>query len=83
LFASPNNIRVIKPRRIRWVGHTERTGEMRMHTKFLLEKVKGRDHMEETGVDERIKLEWIFEGQVRKLWTGLIWLRTGPSGEFL
>jgi hypothetical protein len=30
-----------------------------MHTKFWLGNVKGRDYMEDLGVDGRIILEWI------------------------
>jgi hypothetical protein len=29
MYASPNIIRVIKSRRMRWAGHTARKGEMR------------------------------------------------------
>jgi len=29
-----------------------------MYTKFLLENLKGRDHLEELGIDGRIILEW-------------------------
>jgi hypothetical protein len=30
-----------------------------MNTKYWLENLKGRDHSEDLGVDERIILEWI------------------------
>jgi hypothetical protein len=30
-----------------------------MHTKFWLENPKGRDHLEDLGVNEKIILEWI------------------------
>jgi hypothetical protein len=30
-----------------------------MHTKFYLEGMKGNDHLEDAGVDERIILKWI------------------------
>jgi hypothetical protein len=30
-----------------------------MHTIFWLENLKGRDHLEDLGIDERIILEWI------------------------
>jgi hypothetical protein len=33
--------------------------KMRMHTKFLLEDPKGRDHTEYLGIDGKIILEYI------------------------
>jgi len=30
-----------------------------MHTVFLLENLKGRDHLEDLGVDGKIMLDWI------------------------
>jgi hypothetical protein len=50
-----------------------------MCTKFWSRNVKGRDHSEDLGVDERI-LEWIVMEYVRKVWTGFIWLRIRTSG---
>jgi hypothetical protein len=41
----------IKSRRIRPVRHTARTGERANHTKFLSENLKGKDHLENSGVD--------------------------------
>jgi hypothetical protein len=35
-----------------------------MHTKFCLEKLKGRNHSEEIVADGRIILEWILEKEV-------------------
>jgi hypothetical protein len=34
LYSSPNIIRTIKPRRMRWTGHVERIGLRGMHTGF-------------------------------------------------
>jgi len=45
--------------------------------------MKGRDHLEDAGVDGRIILRWIFrkwEGVAR---TGLIWLRIWTGGGLL
>jgi hypothetical protein len=55
-----NIIRVTKPRRIVWVRHVARTGEMR-YIQLWSENGKGRDHSEELGVDGRIILERILE----------------------
>jgi hypothetical protein len=59
LYASPNIIRLIKSRSMRWVGHVAHMGEMRNAYKIWLENLKGRDHLEDLGVDGRIILEWI------------------------
>ena len=35
------------------------------------------------GKDGKILLKWILEKWDRKMWTGLIWLKTGTSGVFV
>ena len=42
LYTSPNNVRVIKSRRIRWAGHVARMGEGRGLYRVLLGKPEGR-----------------------------------------
>jgi hypothetical protein len=51
-----------------------------MLTKFLPENVKGRDRLEDLGVDVRIILKFILSELGVRMWTGLICLRIGPSG---
>ena len=53
LYASPNVLRVIKSRRMRW-------GERRGYTEFWSGNLRLRDHLEDPGVDRRIILRWIF-----------------------
>jgi hypothetical protein len=53
-----------------------------MNTIFGLENLKGRDHLEDQGIDSRI-LEWILGKLGRILWTGLIWLKIRTSGGLL
>jgi hypothetical protein len=57
--ASPNIIRVIKPRRMRGTGtgYVARIGEKRNVYKIWLENLKGRDHSEEVGENGRIILK--------------------------
>jgi len=54
-----------------------------MLTTCWLEHLKGRDHLEEPGVDERMILEWILGKENGKLWTGFVWFRIRNSGGLL
>ena len=51
LYYSLNIIRVIKSRRMRWVGHVTRMGTADMYTGFSLGRLRERDHLEDLGVD--------------------------------
>jgi len=42
LYSSPNIVRVIKPRRMRWVGYVARMGDERGVYRVLVEKPEGR-----------------------------------------
>jgi hypothetical protein len=42
LYCSPNIVRVIKSRRMRWAGHVARMVQKRGMYRFLVEKPKGR-----------------------------------------
>jgi hypothetical protein len=42
LYSSPNIIRVIKSRRMRWAGHVARMGEKRFAYRILVGKPEGR-----------------------------------------
>jgi len=45
--------------------------------------LRERDHLEDTGVDEKIIFEWIFRKWDVGVWTGLIWLTIGTGGGLL
>jgi hypothetical protein len=55
-YTSPNIVRVIKSRRMRWVGHVAHMGEV--YIGFWLGGLKARDHWEDLGVGGRITLRW-------------------------
>ena len=57
LYRSPNRVRVIKSRRLRWIGHVPRMEEGRSSFKILtgIQKI---DLLEGLGVDGRAVLEW-------------------------
>ena len=60
LYCSPNIVRVIKSKRMRWAGHVARMGERRVVYRVLVGKSEGKNHLGDPGVDGRIILRWIF-----------------------
>jgi hypothetical protein len=57
-YYSPNIVRVVKSRRMRWEGHVARMAEVRGVYGILVGGSKLRDCWEDQGVDGRIKLRW-------------------------
>jgi hypothetical protein len=82
LYSSPNIIRVIKSRRVRWAGHVARMGGKEVHTGFCWGDLREGDHLGDPGVNGRIILKWIFKNW-DGAWTGLSWLRIGTGGGIL
>jgi hypothetical protein len=58
LYYSPNIVRVIKYRRIRWAGHVARMGR-EAYTGVWRENLRVRNHFGDPGVDGRIILRRI------------------------
>jgi hypothetical protein len=56
LYSSPNDVRVIKSRRMRWVGNVARMGRERCVQGFGGENLGERGHCADPGVDGRIIL---------------------------
>jgi hypothetical protein len=83
LYSSPNIIRVIKSRRLRWAGHVARMGERRGSSSVLVgiperRRPLGRPRRR---WEDNIKMDL---REVRwGAWTGSIWLRIGTGGELL
>jgi hypothetical protein len=84
LYSSPSIIRMIKSRRIRWVGHVARMGEKRNAYRILVGKPEGKRLL------RRPRRRWednirigLKRDRIGVVWTGLIWLRIGTSGGLL
>jgi hypothetical protein len=75
LYSSPNIVRVIKSRSMRWAEHVARIGEERGVCRVLVGNLRGRDYWGDPGVDGRIILGLIFRRWDVGVWTGLGWLR--------
>jgi hypothetical protein len=58
LYSSPNTVRVIKSRRMRWVGRVSRMGEP--YTGVWWINLRQIDHLGDPGIDGRITFRWIF-----------------------
>jgi hypothetical protein len=75
LYSSPDNIRVMKLRSIRWAGHVARMGGMRNAYKILLESLLGRPRRRWW---DNIKMNLREMGL--EVWIGFIALQIGTSG---
>ena len=54
-----------------------------MYTGFWCGNLRERDYLEDTDVDGRKILRWIFRKLDVRAWTGFIWLRMGTGGGLL
>jgi hypothetical protein len=59
LYSSSNVIRMVKPRKMRWVRHVAPIGDVRMFTKFLWDNLKGRELLRDLGIDGWMILNWV------------------------
>jgi hypothetical protein len=84
LYLSPDIIRQIKSRRMKWAGHVARMGEERNVYRVLVGKPEGKRPLErprcrwQDGI--KLDLREIFWGGV---WGGFTWLRIGTVGGLL
>jgi hypothetical protein len=83
LYSSPNIIRVIKSRRMRWVGRVARMVEKRCAYRILVGRPEGRRPLGRPrhGWEDNIKMDLPEMGW--GAWTGLRWLRIGTGDELL
>ena len=79
-YFSPNIVRVIKSKRLRWAGYVACMGESRGAYRVLVGKPEGRRPL------ERPKCRWEDNIKIdlkKEAWTGSMWLWKGTGGGLL
>lgn len=76
-------VRMTNQMRVRWAGHVVYVGEMGIFTKLWLEKLEGKGHVEDLGIDWRRLCKCMLKKQGDRLFTGFTWCRIGTSGALL
>jgi len=79
LYSSPNIVREIESRRMRWTVHVAGMGEERVVYRVLVGNRRERDHCGHLGIDGWIILGWICRRWDVGIWTGLGWPRIGTG----
>jgi len=80
LYSSPNSVRVIKSRRMRWAGHVARMGAARGVYRVLVGKLEGRIPKGRPRRRWAVILERISRRLDMCIWTGLGWPRIETGG---
>jgi len=75
LYSSPNIVRVIKSRKMRWAGHVARMGEERGCIGSCWGNRRERDQWGDLDVDG-----WIILGRISRKWDVGIWTGLGWPG---
>ena len=82
LYSSPNFVRVIRSRRIRWVGHVARMGE-RGVCRVLVGKYESKRPLGRPRRRWEDNIQMDLQEVGCGLWTGYSWLRIGTGGGHL
>ena len=80
LYSSPNIVRVIKSRRMKWAGDVAHMGEERGVYRSWWGIRRERGHWGDLGTDGWIILGWISRRWNVGIWTGLGWPRIEIGG---
>jgi hypothetical protein len=80
LYSSPDIIRQIKSRRMRWAGHVACIGDGRIVYRVLVGKTEGKRPFERPRHrwEDGIKMD--LRGEAGWVWSGFTWLRIGTGG---
>jgi len=82
LYSSPNIVRMIKSRMMRWAGNVAHVGEGRGVYRVLVGRSEGKRPLEDLGIGRRKTLNWTL-GRQGSMGSGFNWLRTGSNGRLL
>jgi hypothetical protein len=80
LYSSPDIIRQVKSRRMRWAGHVARMGEERKVYKVLVGKPEGKSPLGRPGRRCEDGIRMGLRGIGLGVWIGFDWLRTRTGG---
>jgi hypothetical protein len=84
LYSSPDIIRQIESQgELCGHGMWHAWGRREKYTRFWLESLKERAHLEDQGTDGRMGSEWLLGRLAGLVWIGFNWLRIGADGELL
>jgi hypothetical protein len=80
LYSSPDIIRQIKARRMRWAGHMASTGEGRKVYKVLVAKPEGKKPLERPRRRWKDRIRMDIREIGWEMWSGFVWLILGIGG---
>ena len=80
LYCSPNIVRVIKSRRMRWAGHVERMGEERGVYRVLVGKPEGKRPLGKSRRRWVDNIRMYLQSWGVGIWSGLGWPRREAGG---
>jgi len=78
-YYSPNIIRVVTERKMRWARNVARIGENRNACRILVGKLVVKGSLGSLRHRQDGRNKWILEKQSGVVWAGFEWLRTGRS----
>jgi hypothetical protein len=83
VHSSPNIIRQIESRRMRWAGQVARVGEERKVYKVLMGKPEGKRPLRRRGCRWEDVIRMALGGVGWVVWSAFSWLRIGSGGWLL
>ena len=80
MYSLPNNIRMIKSRRMRWEGHVARMEKRRDTYGVLVGRLEGKRPLERSRHSWKNNIKMDLQDIGWGEWTRLLWLSAGTGG---